>query len=84
MKQKDIALILVVVGVSAIISFIVSSTFIAPAKNRQQKVEVVDRISTDFNRPDPKYFNAQSLNPTQEITIGDNTNTNPFNGQPNQ
>ena len=44
MKQKDIAVILVVAVVSAAISFGLSRVLFAPPANRQQKVEVVDAI----------------------------------------
>ncbi len=79
MKQKDIALIVVAGIVSAIISVVLSNLLIAPQKNRQQKAEVVDAITTDFKLPDPKYFNKNtSINPTQRITIGDSGNNAPF------
>ena len=81
MKQKDALLIIVVAVVSIILSVTVSKILIAPAKNRQQKVEVVQPISDTFNQPDAKYFNANSIDPTQLITIGNNTNPTPFNGQ---
>lgn len=78
MKQKDIALIAVVVIISAVISVLVSNVVFAPPKNRQQKVEVVQPISADFPVPDSHYFNSQSIDPTKLITIGDNTNPDPF------
>lgn len=78
MKQKDIALIIVIVFISAVISIVVSQKIIVPPKNRQQNVEVVQKISTDFKLPSDKYFNNNSVNPTQTITIGDSTNPDPF------
>jgi hypothetical protein len=80
MKQKDIALIIVIAAISGIISLIVSGkVFVTPA-NRQQKVEVVDKITTDFTTPDKKYFNAQSIDPAQAIQLSNGDNQNPFNG----
>ena len=80
MKQKDVALILVVVFVSGIISFIVSDKLFAPSAS-SQKVEVVDAIDPTFTTPDAAYFNSNSINPTQLITIGNSSNPNPFNAQ---
>jgi hypothetical protein len=80
MKQKDMVLIVVVVIVSAVLSTVASKVLIAPAKNRQQKVEVVMPITPDFKTPSSKYFNTSSVDPTQLITIGNNTNPQPFNG----
>ncbi len=79
MKQKDLALIIFIVGLSGIISYFISSAFISSPKNRQQKVEVVEKINSDFIRPDAKYFNKDSKNPTQTIQIGNDSNTKPFN-----
>lgn len=81
MKQKDVALIIVVVFISAVISIIVSKSLFASPKNRQQAVEVVDPISSTFQEPDSRYFNNQSIDPTKLIKIGDNSNQNPFNSK---
>jgi len=78
MKQKDIGLILVIVFISAIISLFVSNTIFAPPKNRQQEVEVVQPISSSLTKPDSRFFNNSAFDPTQNITIGPNNNTNPF------
>lgn len=78
MKSKDIALIGVVVFISIIVSVFVSKAVISSPKNRQQSVEVVPAISSTFPSPDSRYFNAKSIDPTQTITIGGSTNTNPF------
>jgi hypothetical protein len=78
MKQKDVALIIIIVFISAVISLFLSKAIFAPPKNRQQEVEVVQPITTDFPKPDSHYFNDQAYDPTQSITIGQNANPNPF------
>jgi Flp pilus assembly protein CpaB len=80
MKQKDIALIVVIVAVSGLISFLASQWVFARPGDRQQKVEVVDVITSDFPLPDTKYFNNTSVDPTQLIQIGNSNNPNPFGG----
>jgi hypothetical protein len=81
MKQKDVALIIIIAFISAIISFVVSNkTFVTPA-NRQQEVEVVDKIEPSFQAPDKKYFNSNSIDPTQSSSIGTDNNQDPFSGQ---
>jgi hypothetical protein len=80
MKQKDIALVIVIVCISAVASFVVSRlVFVSPA-NRQQQVDVVQAINDSFPTPDSRYFNSNSIDPTQLIQIGNTTNPNPFNG----
>lgn len=83
MKQKDIALILVIIFVSAIISLFVSKAIFGSPQNRQQQAEVVQPITSDFPKPDSRYFNPQAFDPTKAITVGQNANTNPFSSPSN-
>lgn len=78
MKQQDLGIIVAVAFLSAIISFLVSNKLFVTPENRQQKVEVVDAIVADFNKPSERYFNIDSINPTQ-ISQLSSTNQTPFN-----
>lgn len=80
MKQKDVVLIIVIAFVSAVLSLLLSNFLFASPNNRHQNVEVVDPITAQFNSPSTKYFNGSSVDPTQNIQIGNNNNQNPFNG----
>ncbi len=80
MKQKDIALIIVIAFISAIASFFISNKIFVTPSNRQQQVDDVLVVNADFSKPDSKYFNDKSINPAQLVQIGENNNTNPFNG----
>jgi hypothetical protein len=84
MKQKDIALIVVVVVISAIASLVVSNTIFASPAKRQQQVDVVQSLNASFPTPDSRYFNSSSIDPTQFTQIGNTTNPNPFNGTATQ
>ncbi len=78
MKQKDIALIIVIVAISAALSYVLSGMLISSPKNRKEQVEVVPQISADFSKPDQKYFNKDAVDPTRLIKIGEDSNTKPF------
>lgn len=80
MKQKDIALIIAVVAVSAIASFFISKQIFGSPKSTQQKTEVVQAITSDFPTTDKRFFNKEAFDPTQQITISQNQNPNPFTG----
>lgn len=80
MKQKDFALVAVIAIVSGVVSFLASGWIFAKPADREMKAEKVDVITSDFPLPDSKYFNAQSIDPTQLIEIGDSANPNPFAG----
>jgi hypothetical protein len=78
MKRKDIALIVVIIFFSAVISLFVSKAIFASPKNRQQEVEVVQPITADFPQTDSRYFNKKAFDPTQQINIGQGGNSDPF------
>lgn len=78
MKQKDIALVILIVGISGLISFFISNSFIS-SSNKTEEAAVVEPITDEFVEPSDEYFNEQSVNPTQTITIEGTDNPNPFN-----
>lgn len=86
MKQKDLALLAGILVFSVVISLVISHVVFSSSKTRQEKVEIVDKISPDFpvDQVKGEYFNNQSNDPTQLIEIG-NPNQHPFapdsNGQ---
>ncbi len=83
MKQKDIALIAIIVFVSGLLSFFASRYLLVPSSERVAQVEVVEPIVADFVEPNKMYFNDQSINPTQTIEIGGNGNKTPFESDSN-
>ena len=78
MKQKDIGLIAVIAVISGVMSLLLSGLFLAPPESRSQSVEVVQPISSVFDRPSQDYFNSDAINPTQTIEIGEDANNKPF------
>ena len=78
MKQKDIALIIVIVFISGLFSFLLFSAVITPSDDKME-AEVVEPITAEFIQPSDKYFNDKSTNPTQLIRIRGNENETPFN-----
>lgn len=78
MKQKDIALIVVVLFISGLVSFFISTRLFSKPADRKTEVEVVEKISKDLKEPDQRYFNTNSIDPTQLIQIGNQNNQQPF------
>lgn len=70
MKQKDIALILVMVFIGAVLALAISKFVFSAPSSREQTAEIVDKINTDFPAPPQKYFNSNANNPAQPITLG--------------
>lgn len=80
MKQKDIALLIIVVFVAAVASFFLSGLLFS-TNNLKEDVETVEPISAEFQKPDERVFNADAINPTQLIRIGGGGNEQPFNNE---
>lgn len=81
MKQKDIALIIIIVFVSALLSFFTSRYLLVPSSARSAQVEIVEPIVADFVQPDKAYFNDDAINPTQTIEISESGNNSPFESE---
>lgn len=77
MKQKDIALIIVIVFISGVSSYFISNKFISSPKHDLKSAKV-EPITSDFSEPSTAYYNDKSINPTQLIKIDDNNNDKPF------
>lgn len=84
MKQKDIALIVVIGVISAALSIVISKTVFSSATKKNVKVEIVQPITSNFPDPDPAYFNNTAFDPTKQITIGQSVNTDPFKDSGNR
>lgn len=80
MKKKDIGLIVVMGIISGTLSVLLSGKLFVTPDDRKQAVEVAPAIVGELPRPENAYFNDVSVNPAQNITIGRDPNSNPFNG----
>jgi len=78
MKKNDIAVIVAVAVFAAIFSLVLSNFLFTPKSTKQLKAQKIDSISADFSQPDKRFFNEESVNPTQLIKIGDSSSTQPF------
>ncbi len=78
MKQKDIAIIIVVASFAAFLSFFVANKVFVNDKSRTQTAQIIDPIRPEMSMPDERFFNAESINPTRNTTAT-GTNETPFN-----
>lgn len=70
MKKSDIAMIILIASISVLIAYFVAKTVIGDVQNESVKVKTTEAISTDVAEPDPSVFNADAINPTVEVIIG--------------
>lgn len=78
MKKNDIAAIILIASVSAMISWFAANALIGQPKQSALKVETVESISASIEEPDKKVFNDKAINPTVDRSIGKSANKLPF------
>ena len=71
MKQKDIALIVVVSLVTIVISFMLGDMLLGNPGDDVTVLEYLEPISSDLVEPSSDHFNSYISNPTVEVVVGD-------------
>lgn len=78
MKKNDIALIILIVAVCAVITYFIGNAIIGDQSAKQVSAEVLEPISGNITEPSKKIFNKDAINPTVVIQIGSPSNQQPF------
>lgn len=78
MTKKDLGVLLAIAFFAVVFSMVLSNLLFTPKSAKELKAQKIDQIQSAFERPDKKYFNSESINPTQVIQIGDSPNAEPF------
>ncbi|HEU5187531.1 MAG TPA: hypothetical protein VFT87_03440 [Candidatus Saccharimonadales bacterium] len=81
MKKNDIALIILITSITLVISYLVVKALFGEPAGQQTTVEKVESIASTIQEPSARIFNANAINPTVVIQIGNPSNQQPFNGQ---
>lgn len=78
MKKNDIALIILIVSISLVITYFAVKAILGDPKGQEVKAEVVEPITAQLTEPSNKIFNRDAINPTVVIQIGAPSNQQPF------
>lgn len=78
MKQSDLAVLILVVVISLFGAYLIGNAFINTDDNRTAEVEVVAPVASEFSIPSEKVFNEKSINPTENIRVGESNQQQPF------
>lgn len=68
-------MIILIASISMMVAYFVAKAVIGDVQNQSVKVKTTDKISTEVTKPDPAIFNADAINPTVEVIIGNNQGT---------
>lgn len=80
MKKTEIALLILIVSISMLTAYFIGNAVLGQPKDKTAEVEVAEPIQAEVKEPNKKIFNVQAINPTVQITIGQPSNQQPFNG----
>lgn len=69
MKKTDIALLVVIVSISALIAYLGTNWVLGDPKERTEEVYVMEPISTEITPPDPNVFYEGAINPAVRVEI---------------
>ncbi len=78
MKKNDLALIVLIVSISLVVTYFAAKAILGDPKGQEVKAEVVEPIADGLTEPSSKIFNRDAINPTVVIQIGDPSNQQPF------
>ncbi len=78
MKKNEIALLILIVSICIGIGYTVGQSLLGGKVSKAVDVEDAEVISADIEQPSTEIFNANALNPTVAVRIGDSTNQQPF------
>lgn len=69
MKKTDIALLIIIVSVSALFAFLVANWVMGDPSEKKEDVFVAEAITTEITPPDPNVFNNEAINPAVRVEI---------------
>lgn len=81
MKRSDLALIVLIVSITLVISFLAVKAIFGEPQKEVVMVEKAEPIAAEVVTPSPKIFNKDAINPTVVIQIGNPANQQPFSGR---
>ncbi len=73
MKKTDIAMIVLIASVSVIVAYFAATALFGTAASATEKVKTVDVIDASITEPSKEIFNANAINPTQQVQITGST-----------
>lgn len=73
MKKTDIAMIVLIASVSAVIAYFIAQAIFGNFQEQGVKVQTVDAINATVEDPDPAIFNTNAINPAVEVQINSGT-----------
>ena len=68
-------MIILIASISVLVAYFVAKAVVGDVQNETVKVKTAESISTDITQPDTSVFNTNAINPTVQVIIGDQANS---------
>ncbi len=76
MKKTDIALLIIIISISALLAYLSTNALMGNPKERTEEVPVMEPISTEVMPPDPNVFYDGAINPSVRVEIDGESSLN--------
>ncbi|MBR0480741.1 hypothetical protein IJJ46_02880 [Candidatus Saccharibacteria bacterium] len=70
MKQSDIITIILITMIGTIAAGFITNAVLGNPDDASEKWKTIETVSGDLSVPDPEVFNADAINPTVEVYVG--------------
>ncbi len=71
MKKTDMALIVLIIGISAGVAYVIGNSIFGGMIEQGQKVQTVDPINSTVQDPSEAIFNDNAINPSVQVQVTD-------------
>lgn len=75
MKKADIAMVVLIASVSAMVAFFAARAIFGDVYNGSAKVKTIQSIDSNVVEPSKDIFNSNAINPAVPVQIGGSTNS---------
>lgn len=84
MKRSDWAAILLIAGLTGVVSYFLLGMILPKPEDNLQSVPIATTFDDKITAPSTKVFNSGSINPTVKVYIGNQSDGSPFNVSSNK
>lgn len=73
MNKNNLAILILIVAIAAGIGYAVGNALLGSQNLKPVTVKTATPLSSEIDKPEASVFSETAINPTVQITIGDNT-----------
>ena len=73
MKKTDLAMIVLIASVSAVLAYVIANSFFGGLTQEGARVKTVDAINSSIQQPSVEVFNQDAINPAVKVDVNVST-----------